>query len=143
MEGNYEAAIKEYDGLLQDEPGSMIVANNLASLLTDHRTDKPSLERARALAAALQQSQVPYFKDTLGWVQFRSGEFKSAVSLLEQAASELPRIAVIRYHLGESYLAVGQNDKARDHLKEAQVLAPKDLDLQEKIAAAMKRGGLR
>jgi hypothetical protein len=37
---DYEAAIAEYEILLKQDPGSLIVANNLASLLSDRRTDK-------------------------------------------------------------------------------------------------------
>jgi predicted Zn-dependent protease len=42
LKKDYERAIAEYDSLLKDQPGSMIVANNLASLLTDHRSDPAS-----------------------------------------------------------------------------------------------------
>ena len=42
----FDAAISEYQGLLAKDPGSLIVANNLASLLADHRTDKASLDQA-------------------------------------------------------------------------------------------------
>src|SRR5262249_37864053 len=50
QKGDYEAAIAEYEILLKQNAGSLIVANNLASLLSDWRTDKASLERANTLA---------------------------------------------------------------------------------------------
>ena len=62
MQGNYEAAISEYQDMLKQQPGSLVVINNLASLLSDHRTDKASLEQAESLAASLQDSQVAQFK---------------------------------------------------------------------------------
>ena len=62
LKGDYEAAIAEYEFLLKQNPGSLIVANNLASLLSDHRTDKASLERAYSIAAILRKSSVPSFK---------------------------------------------------------------------------------
>ena len=68
LKGNYEGAISEYENLLKQQPGSLIVINNLASLLADHRTDKASLDQAQSLAVSLRQSQVAQFKDTLGWV---------------------------------------------------------------------------
>src|SRR5262249_39701749 len=37
---DYEAAIVEYEELLKAQPGSLVVANNLASLLAEQRTDK-------------------------------------------------------------------------------------------------------
>ena len=37
---HHEGAIAEYDSMIKEAPGSLVVANNLASLLADRRTDK-------------------------------------------------------------------------------------------------------
>jgi tetratricopeptide (TPR) repeat protein len=136
--GEFEAAIAEYEALLKDQPGSMIVANNLASLLADHRTDKASLERANSLAVLLKNSQVPQFKDTLGWVNYRRGDYTAASSLLETAAAALPNVALVHFHLGMTYLATGQDTKASEQFKKASELAPNDAELKIKIDAALK-----
>jgi len=135
---DYEAAIAEYESILKDQPGSMIVANNLASLLSDHRSDKASLERAKSMALLLKNSQVPQFKDTLGWVTYQSGDFATAASLLEEAAAKMPQAALVRYHLGMAYMATGQDEKAAEEFKKAKELAPHDTDLKVKIDAALK-----
>ena len=121
---DYDAAISEYQYVLAQQPGSLVAINNLASLLADHRTDKASLERAQALAASLRHSQVPQFKDTLGWVDYRRGDVKAAVPLLEEAAAALPDQAAVRYHLGMSYVASGQGSKAAQEFKIALSKAP-------------------
>ena len=136
--GNYDGAISEYEYVQSQQPGSMIVANNLASLLTDHRTDKASLDQALALAAVLRKSQVPQFKDTLGWVSYRSGDYKTAVSLLNDAATALPDVALIRYHLGMGYAAVGQNAMAAEQFKAALTKSPSD-ELAERIKAELRK----
>jgi hypothetical protein len=59
---DYEGAITEYEYMLKQDPGSLIVANNLASLLADNRTDKASIERAYSLAPILRKSPVPAFQ---------------------------------------------------------------------------------
>ena len=133
----YEFAITEYEKILSKQPGSMIVANNLASLLSDRRNDKISLERAQSLAASLQEFNVPQFKDTLGWVSYRRGDYVFAVSLLEKAAAALPNIALVHYHLGMSYIAIRQTVKASEQLKAALSLGP-DSELEEKIREALK-----
>jgi tetratricopeptide (TPR) repeat protein len=138
VEGEYEPAIAEYESLLKDQPGSMIVANNLASLLADHRSDKASLDQANSLAVQLKNSQVPQFKDTLGWVNYRRGDYAAAIPLLEDAAAKLPNFALVRYHLGMSYLATGRSEKASEQLKKARELAHNDAELQVKIDAALK-----
>jgi tetratricopeptide (TPR) repeat protein len=141
LKRDYEGAIKEYEGLLEEQPGSMIVANNLASLLSDYRSDAASLERANTLAARLQKSPLPQFKDTVGWTRYRRGEYKAATSLLEQAAAELPNAPIVRYHLGMSYLAIGRNERAREELERADKLAANNEDLRDKVRAALKQAG--
>lgn len=134
---DFEGAIAEYEDMLKDQPGSMIVANNLASLLADHRTDKASLDRASTLAVLLKNTQVPQFKDTVGWIDYRRGNYKTAVSLLESAAAELPNVSLISYHLGMAYLATGSDTKASEQFQKAQNLAPNDIELKKKIDAAL------
>ena len=138
QKGDFDAAIAEYEILLKQDPGSLIVANNLASLLSDRRTDKASLERAHSLAAVLRKSQLPNFKDTLGWIDYLRGDYKSATALLEEAATALPNRPIVLYHLGMSYIATGQVAKASEQFKKALALAP-DSSLQEKIATAQKK----
>ncbi len=136
--GDYDGAIAEYEGVLAQEPGSMVAANNLAGLLADHRTDKSSLERASSLALSLQQSKVPQFEDTLGWVDYRRGDYKAATQLLEQASVALPNLALIHYHLGMSYAAMGQSAKAAQEYKIALSKLGTN-DLKETIKAELTR----
>ena len=141
QKGDFDAAIAQYEILLKQDPGSLIVANNLASLLSDRRTDKASLERAYSLGAVLRKSQVPNFKDTLGWIDYLRGDYKSATALLEEAATALPNRPIVLYHLGMSYIATGQVAKASEQFKKALALAP-DSSLQEKIATAQKKAAM-
>jgi tetratricopeptide (TPR) repeat protein len=136
---DYESAIREYEHMLKQDPGSLIVANNLASLLSDRRTDKASLDRALSLASVLRKSQIPAFKDTLGWIYYQRGDYNSAIPLLEEAVAELPQRGIVHYHLGMSYVSAGQLGKASEQLKKAVMLVPQDDDLQAKISAAQER----
>lgn len=138
LKGEYEGAISEYELMLKDQPGSMIVANNLASLIADHRSDKASLERAEALAVLLRKSDIPQFKDTLGWVAYQRGDYAQAAALLESAAKQLPNVPTVRFHLGMSYLAAGEDTKAAEQFSKARELAPNDTELRRKIDAALK-----
>ena len=133
---DYETAISEYESLLSQHPDSLIVANNLASVLSNHRTDKASLDRAYLLAMRLRKLQSPYFKDTLGWVYYQRGDYKNAVALLKEAAAELSNAVVVQYHLGMSYFADGQLPEASEQFKKALALAP-DKDLERKIHTGM------
>ena len=138
LKRDYEAAIAEYEKLLKLDSGSMIVANNLASLLSEYRTDKASIDRANSLAAVLRKSDVPSFKETLGWIDYLRGDYASATGLLEQAAAALPNRPLIRYHLGMSYIGGGQMGKASEQLKKALELTP-DEGLEKKIREAQQK----
>ena len=76
-----------------------------------------------------------------GQVHQQRGEHKAALSLLEEAATELPNVALIRYHLGVTYASTGDNAKAAEQLKKALELGANDNQLGEKVKAALKKMG--
>ena len=121
LSGRYAEAIAAYEAMLADNPNADVVANNLASLLSDHRSDRSSFERAHELAQRFRRSDVPQFLDTLGWAKYRLGKYDEATSLLEAAAAKMPAQPVFRYHLGMNHLALGNKAGARKELE--QVLA--------------------
>jgi Tfp pilus assembly protein PilF len=136
---NITAAIELYEQLLKEQPGSMVVANNFASLVSDHRTDKETIERAHAAALVLARSEVPQFKDTLGWLYYLRGDYRNAQVLLEQAVEALPNVAVVRFHLGMTYRAQGEQAKAREQLKLAANLDSDSGALGPRIRQALEQ----
>lgn len=133
--GDYNGAISQYQSMLDKNPGAVVVINNLASLLADNRTDQASLDQAKKLVKDLQNSSVPQFKDTVGWVDYRSGDDKAALPLVEAAATALPNDPSVHYHLGMIYVAAGQAGKATEQFKIALGKAPNQ-ELEQKIRAA-------
>jgi len=121
----YDDAIAIYETLLKDRPGAEVVINNLASLLSDHRTDKASHDRAYELAQRFRNSQVPQFRDTLGWAAYRVGRLEDAVLLLKSAADALPELPIVHYHYGMAQLAQNNKALARDALERAVALGEK------------------
>ncbi len=119
LKGNPNAAIEQYENLLKDQPNLLVAINNLVSLLLDYRSDKESLERAASLAEGLKASNVPQFRDTLGWVQFQQKDYKTSIATLESVAAVRPKLAAVHYHLGMSYAANGDTEKAITELKTA------------------------
>ncbi|SHM85617.1 tetratricopeptide repeat protein [Bradyrhizobium lablabi] len=138
QKGNHDAAISEYESILKDQPNSPVAVNNLVSLLLDYRSDKESLDKAFSLADLLKNATVPQFQDTWGWAQYRRGDYKGAIATLEDAATKLPDLAALHYHLGMSYKAAGQPEQAAEQLKTALKLEPDGTTLKESITAAMK-----
>ena len=96
LSGRVDDAIKLYEQLLKERPNADVLANNLASLLTDHRTDKASLARAHELAKRFSRSEIPQFKDTLGWATYKVGKAGDAAQLIEDAPKRMPDLPVFR-----------------------------------------------
>lgn len=138
VKGQVDVAISEYEAILKLDPGSVVAANNLASLLSDYKTDQASLDRAYQVALMLNRTPVPSFQDTLGWVYYLRGDKKEAMKLLEQAAKALPERAAVQYHLGVAYGADGQAAKAREQFQKALKLNPNKV-LEAQIKAAEEK----
>ncbi|MEB8388437.1 tetratricopeptide repeat protein [Rhodobacteraceae bacterium KMM 6894] len=122
-DGDPEGAIAVYERLYDNDSGNLLVANNLASLITTHRDDADSLARAANIIRRLRDTDVPAFQDTYGWISFRRGNLEEALNYLESAARALPGDAMVQYHLGETYAALGRNADARAQLEKALDLA--------------------
>jgi Tfp pilus assembly protein PilF len=118
-EGEFDRAASTYEALLEANPAMDIAANNLASLLTDRRADKASLERALQLAARFELSTNPTFLDTLGWAYVKSGQTARAVALLQRAVESTPEVAVFNYHLGVAKHQAGDKAAAKRYLARA------------------------
>ena len=136
--GRYDQAIAEYELMFKAEPRSTIVANNLASLLADHRGDDASVEKAYTIAVRLRHSNIPQFLDTLGWIHYRRGEYEEAVTFLKTAAEKLPSEELVQYHLGMAYKGLGRKTLAVESLKRAMALSKEaEFPQREKAQAAL------
>ena len=113
----FDEAIKVYEEMILVRPDSDILANNLASLLTDHRTDKPSMTRAYELAKISKDSQIPQFLDTYGWASYKTGNLDEAEKALKTAIAKSPEVAIFHYHLAKIYLAKNDNAQAKQALQ--------------------------
>ena len=107
-----DKAIDVYERLYALNSRSQVVANNLSSLLTTHRTDDESLQRAFTLARRLRGTRVPAFQDTYGWISYLMGNYEEALQYLESAAESLPNEPLVLYHLAQTYVALDREDEA-------------------------------
>ncbi len=112
---DFEGAIAIYEKLYAKNSNNLVLANNLASMLTSYRSDTKSLERAFAIAARLNGTKVPAFQDTYGWIQYRRGNYKDALANLEPAAKGLATNALVQLHLGLTYAALKHERRGQDH----------------------------
>jgi tetratricopeptide (TPR) repeat protein len=84
-------------------------------------------DSARLITAAVQlQPQQPAYIDSLGWAQYRLGNYLDAAFYLERAVRlYLPgESAEMYYHLGAAYARLGRKQAARAALQKALALDP-------------------
>ncbi len=139
--GDVDGAIAVYETLYARDSSSILIANNLASLLTTRSgSDAAALERAFAIARRLRGTDVPYFQDTYGWILHLRGDNEQALSYLEPAARALPGHALVHFHLGEAQLAGGDPAAARISFERAIELGGPEATLPQ-LAVARQRLG--
>lgn len=119
LQNKFEDAIGVYEDLLLKLPNSEVVSNNLASLISTNFDDEQNLRRAYSIAKKFRSSSVPHFKDTLGWIHYKLGEYELATPLFEDAVEKLPNFALLRFHLGMSYKGENNTKRAIEELSKA------------------------
>jgi tetratricopeptide (TPR) repeat protein len=89
--------------------------------------------------AVEQRPDDGYIVDSLGWANFRIGNYDEAVKDLERAVELKPDDSTINDHLGDAYWRVGRVLEARFQWAHAKDLKPEPEDLP-KIEAKLKSG---
>ena len=102
--------------MLAKQPGNAVSVNNLAAILSDHRTDTASLDKAAEYAETLVKANQPAFQDTAAWVYYRRGEYDKALDILKGVVEKMPNVPVFQYHLGMTYYKKGDKAAAKEHL---------------------------
>ncbi len=117
--GDFDGAIAIYEGMYAKNGDDAVAANNLAAMLSAHRTDEESIRRAWDVARRLSGFDVAAFKDTYGWAAFLAGEMTLAVPALEAARAGLPQDPSVAFHLGQAYAKLGQVIQAKEQFEAA------------------------
>lgn len=117
--GDIDGAIEIFETLYEKNSDSLIVANNLASMLTTYRGDPDSIARASRISRRLAETNIPAMQDTYGWIAYLNGNNEEAVQYLEPAAAGLPRDMGVQLHLGLVYAALDRREDAMAQLRRA------------------------
>jgi tetratricopeptide (TPR) repeat protein len=134
--GRTEAAISQLESLYRDRPQDGAIANALGFLLADHNRE---LGRAdRLITAALKgEPDNPAILDSMGWLDYRRGQSREALPLLERAF-RLAQDGDIGAHWGEVLWSMGDKAKAREAWSRALIADPDNA----LVHAAQQRAGV-
>ncbi|MCK0104314.1 tetratricopeptide repeat protein [Pseudohalocynthiibacter sp. F2068] len=120
-----DGAILVYEALYALDSSNLVVANNLASLLTTHRDDAESLERAYIIGRRLRSRDFAPFQDTYGWIAYLRGNYEDALIHLRPASAGLPGDPEVQYHLAMTYVALERYGEALAQFeKTAELVGP-------------------
>lgn len=126
-DADFEGAIAIYEKLYEQDSNSIVVANNLASMLSTYREDEESLERAWRISRRFRDAEIPALQDTYGWIEHRRGNSDTALPYLESAVAALPNDPIVAYHLGQVFVALGRTEDALSQFnKVISVASPAD-----------------
>jgi len=92
-----------------------------------------NLDEALRLAQHAKQLKPddPNISDTLGWINYRKGLYRTALPLVSDAATRFPSEGLFQYHLGMALLKSGQSTQADRALRKALGLQLASADAKE------------
>jgi len=121
--GDMKAAQQAFEKANALAPHDPLLQNNLAWV---YAMQGQNLDVALSLAQQAKQAlpEQVSINDTLGWIQYKKGNYIIAVGLLSEVVEKMPQSSEYRYHLGMALSAAGQKDRAKEELRKALQMAP-------------------
>lgn len=137
-QGAIEKGQKILEKYLAENPDDIGVNNDLGYLYADQGTN---LEKARKMIekAVKAEPENAAYLDSMGWVLFKLGEYKEAISWLKKATQlETGNDATIWEHLADCYSANQESSEATKAWKKALELVNKENHPDEKLIRRVK-----
>jgi tetratricopeptide (TPR) repeat protein len=113
-----DSARRYFEQALAIDPNFAIAESNLAWVYAQ-RNQNLDVALGLAQKAKQQMPALDSMTDTLGWVQYKKGNYRAAKSLLQDCVREAPQQANPHYHLGMVLLATGDQPRGRAELEAA------------------------
>ena len=124
-----------------DPENSAAACNYLGYMWADHNMNLEEAETMIRRALQSEPSNASYL-DSLGWVEFRKGQFDRALDDLLRAAKTAEREdPVVFEHIGDTYLKLNRTREALEAWQKALSLDPKNKNLADKIQTTKKMIG--
>ena len=132
--GLISKATEVFERCLQHYPDDHQVLNYLAYMWAEHgmNLDKAMVYVDRAL---VYDPRSPAYLDTRGWIHFKNGNYRAALEDITLACSLLPNDATITDHLGDTWRALGNLNKALAYWKDSYRVDSGNSVVAEKLQA--------
>jgi len=136
--GRWPEAEKEFLAALETLGNEPLILNYLGYSWIDRGENLDKARDMVARAVALRPED-GFITDSLGWAEYRAGDFEAAVATLERAIALQPVDPVINEHLGDAYWQVGRYREARFQWRRALSFDP-DAELIPVIEGKLRCG---
>jgi tetratricopeptide (TPR) repeat protein len=124
-----------------DPENSAEACNYLGYMWADHNMNLDEAETMIRRALQSEPNNASYL-DSIGWVEFRKGQFDRALDDLLRAAKTAEREdPVVFEHIGDTYLKLNRTREALEAWQKALALDPKNKKLADKIQTTKKTIG--
>ena len=124
-----------------DPENSAEACNYLGYMWADHNMNLDEAETMIRRALQSEPNNTSYL-DSLGWVEFRKGQYDRALENLLQAMKTAEREdPVVFEHIGDTYLKLNRTREALEAWQKALTLDPKNKNLADKIQTTKKTIG--
>jgi tetratricopeptide (TPR) repeat protein len=124
-----------------DPANSAEACNYLGYMWADHNMNLDEAELMIRRALESEPNNASYL-DSLGWVEFRKGQFDRALDDLQRAAKTAEHEdSVVFEHIGDTYLKLNRGREALEAWQKALTLDPKNKNLVDKIQTTKKTIG--
>ena len=127
----YEKSDETYEKALKVDQGNALILNNYAYNLSE-RVERLDKALAMAKIAVDKEPGNASYLDTIGWVYFKLGKYKSAKKYIEKSLKINGSSAVVLEHLGDVYRALKDFKKAIKFWNKALEINPNNHQLIEK-----------
>ena len=140
--GVIQEALDLYEDLHAEDPNSLTISNNYASMLAYYGEGEQAVERANTIIAPFTGNASPAFLDTVGFIRMRQGDNLNAILNFQAAARALPENPTIAFNLAEAYRLAGRLGDARTQLERGFRLAGENTDIPRLTQAVTLRDEL-
>jgi tetratricopeptide (TPR) repeat protein len=139
IQGDLPRGEEWLEQVLDEFPDDDGALNDLGYLWADQNKDLDRAKRMIERAVKAEPDNMAY-RDSLGWVLFRLGQYPEAIAQLEKAAADKKPDGTVLDHLGDAYRKTNRRDKAVEAWRKAVEVFRREKDKDtEKIKAVEKK----
>ena len=109
---DFTSAKSAYNKVLKVNKDNSTALNNLAYINAEH-FDQLDLAYDQAMQARNLRPTDPAIADTLGWINFKRGDYELALSMIKESVAKISQHPEIQYHLGKAHAALNEDASAK------------------------------